>query len=48
MSEPQEPLTALAEAATQLHELYGAYVHAGFSEAQAMQLVVALVQCGAT
>lgn len=40
---PPSPLTALAEGAAQLHELYTAYVAAGFTPAQAMQLVCAMV-----
>ncbi|WP_439947184.1 hypothetical protein [Streptomyces sp. BBFR109] len=37
------PLTELAAMAVQNHELYTTYVHAGFSEAQAMQLLIAIV-----
>lgn len=40
---PASPLTALAEGAAQLHELYRSYVEAGFTETQAMQLVCAMV-----
>jgi hypothetical protein len=37
------PLTALAVGATQLHELYVAYMRAGFTESQAMSLILAMV-----
>ena len=37
--EPQEPMTALAEGAAQMHEMFTAYVAAGFTEAQALYLV---------
>jgi hypothetical protein len=36
---PADPITALAEGAAQLHELFMAYVDAGFSHAQAIYLV---------
>jgi hypothetical protein len=41
MPEPQDPITQLAAAAVQLHELYEAYLSAGFTEAQALELVKA-------
>jgi hypothetical protein len=34
-----EPFSALLEAAFQLHELHQAYVQAGFTEDQALELV---------
>jgi hypothetical protein len=37
--DPVDPLTELAKAAAQLHELFRAYVDAGFSEQQALYLV---------
>ncbi|GAA4676788.1 hypothetical protein GCM10023347_33880 [Streptomyces chumphonensis] len=37
------PLTALVASAVQLHELYSAYVHAGFTPAQAMDLIKCLI-----
>lgn len=43
---PQDPITALAEGAAQLHELYTAHVNAGFTEAQAMQIVLAIITGG--
>lgn len=42
---PNSPLTALAEGAAQLHEVYSAYVAAGFSEQQALYLT-ACALCG--
>jgi hypothetical protein len=39
MSAPQDPMTALAEGAAHLHEIFLAYVNAGFTEAQALHLV---------
>ncbi|MFF7142256.1 hypothetical protein ACFZB5_13540 [Streptomyces nodosus] len=41
--ETDSPLTELAAMAVQNHELYTAYVHAGFTETQAMQLLIAIV-----
>jgi hypothetical protein len=40
---PQDPLTELAAGAVQLHELYIAQVEAGFTEQQAMQIVIAVL-----
>lgn len=44
MDEPIDPITAMAAAAVQLHELYEAFVEAGFSELQALQLTIAAMQ----
>ena len=35
------------ESANALHEIYSAYVNAGFTEEQAMQLIVAQITCNA-
>ena len=43
MTSPEDPTTMLAQGAAQLHELFLAYVAAGFTEAQAMQVVSAMV-----
>lgn len=43
---PLDPITDLAAGAAQLHELYSAYVGAGFTEMQALQLVIALITAG--
>jgi hypothetical protein len=40
---PHDPLTNLAAAAAQLHEAYEAFIDAGFTESQAMQMVCAIV-----
>lgn len=39
MPDPEDPITQLAAAAVSLHELYTAYVGAGFNEHQALYLV---------
>lgn len=36
-------MTALAEGAAQLHELFTAYVNAGFARAEALKIVTAMV-----
>ncbi|WKV74737.1 hypothetical protein AW27_026390 [Streptomyces sp. PCS3-D2] len=47
MSDSQEalvsPLSKLAAAAVSLHELYTEYVKAGFTKAEAMELLKALI-----
>jgi hypothetical protein len=43
MTDPDDPITQLAEGAAQLHELFLAYVGAGFSENQALYLVGQMV-----
>lgn len=40
---PPDPMTALAEGAAQAHEMYDAYVGAGFTPTQALHLVTALL-----
>ena len=45
-SSPGGPMTELEAGAAQVHELYQAYLTAGFSEQQAMRLVVAIVTAG--
>jgi len=42
-ADPASPITQLAAAAIQLHELYRSYVTAGFTEEQAMQIILAIV-----
>ena len=39
-SGPVDPFSALAEGAAQLHELFMAYVHAGFARTEALQIVI--------
>lgn len=36
-------MTALAEGATSTHEMFMAYVTAGFTRAEALQIVIAIV-----
>jgi hypothetical protein len=43
---PQDPLTELAAGAVQLHELFLAQVAAGFTEPQAMQIIIAVLTAG--
>lgn len=46
MSEPDDPIPQLAAAAVQLHELYTAYLGAGFTENQALYLVGQILAAG--
>lgn len=43
---PQDPITDLAAGAAQLHELYESYIGAGFTDTQALQLVIAILTAG--
>lgn len=43
---PLDPLSMLAAGAAQLHEAYESFIAAGFTEAQAMQLVCAVLVNG--
>lgn len=43
---PQSPFTELAAAAVQLHEMFRAFLDAGFTEYQALQLAVAIIVRG--
>jgi hypothetical protein len=45
-SMPADPVTDLAASAAQLHEAYEAFIEAGFTESQAMQMVCALLTDG--
>ena len=45
--DPADAVTELAQMAIQMHELYVTYVDAGFTDAQAMQLLCAHVQASA-
>lgn len=44
MNEPADPITELAAAAVQLHELYEAFMEAGFTDRQALELVMTAMQ----
>lgn len=41
---PQNPLSALASAAAQLHELFMAYVNAGITRPEALQIVIGIIR----
>jgi len=41
MPEPNDPITVLAAGAAQLHEMYCAFISAGFPEEQAFELTKA-------
>lgn len=43
---PTDPVTDLAAGAAQLHEAYESFVEAGFTDAQAMQMVCAVLTHG--
>jgi hypothetical protein len=43
---PQDPITDLAAGAAQCHELFVSYVEAGFTEAQALQIVIGILTAG--
>jgi hypothetical protein len=43
MPDPTDPITELAAGAAQLHEVYLAYLEAGFTDTQAFELVKALL-----
>jgi hypothetical protein len=40
---PDDPMTVLAQGAASAHELFTAYVTAGFTRAEALQLIVAVM-----
>lgn len=40
---PADPFSALSEGAAQVHELFTSYVHAGFTRAEALKIVIAMV-----
>jgi len=42
-NDPTDPITELAAAAAQLHELYASYVEAGFTEHQAFELIKTII-----
>lgn len=44
MSDPEDPITQLAEGAAQLHELFVSYMNAGFTESQALFLIGQMLQ----
>ncbi|TDU73492.1 hypothetical protein [Streptomyces sp. KS 21] len=46
MTESLDPITAMAAAAVQLHEMYEAFVAAGFTEEQALELTKTALTIG--
>jgi len=40
---PGEPLTGLAESVAQQHEMFLAYVEAGFTRPEALKIIIALL-----
>lgn len=40
---PEDPMTELAAGAAQMHELFTAYMNAGFSHDDALQLLIAII-----
>ena len=43
---PADPLTELAKGAAQAHELFMAYVDAGFTRQEALQIVIGMITAG--
>jgi hypothetical protein len=43
---PPDPLTQLAQGAAQGHELFMAYVQAGFTRGEALQLLIVVISAG--
>lgn len=43
---PPDPMSQLATGAAQQHELFMAWVRAGFSRAEALQIIIAIVTAG--
>lgn len=43
MGDPEDPLTELAAGAAQVHEMYLAYIQAGFTEQQAFELTKSIL-----
>lgn len=46
MDEPGEPLTGLAESVAQQHEMFTAYVEAGFTRPEALKIIIAMLTAG--
>ena len=43
---PEDPMTALAIGASQQHELFMAWVQAGFTRAEALELLIEVIRPG--
>lgn len=46
MTRPNEPLTPFQEGAAQIHEMFRAYIEAGFTEQQALYLTGCVLRKG--
>lgn len=46
MNPPREPAADLRRAASQLHQMFVALCHEGFTEPQALQIVAAILKAG--
>lgn len=44
MAGPQDPFNAMADTAIQMHTFFRTYVEAGFTEAQAMELIITMIR----
>ena len=42
-NEPKDPFGALADGAVAMHEIYTEYVKAGFTRAEALKIVIAML-----
>jgi hypothetical protein len=43
MSDPQDPLTQLQAGVAQQHEMFMAYVDAGFTRPEALKIIIAII-----
>jgi hypothetical protein len=43
---PHDPITQMAEGAAQMHEAFTAWIEAGFTRAEALQITIAVLQAG--
>lgn len=44
---PEDPLSALAEGVAQQHEMFMAYVDAGFTRPEALKIIIAMITANA-
>lgn len=40
---PEDPMTALSASSTEIHEMFQSYVMVGFTETQAMQIILQIL-----
>ena len=43
MSDPQDPMTQLQAGVAQQHEMFTAYVDAGFTRPEALKIIIAII-----